>query len=55
MGIFATLFLNMSPAEAYAQLAAGEPYEGFRDASTGASMLPLSVLHVIEARGEAAL
>lgn len=40
--------MGMSPAAAYSQLSAGEPYENFRDASTGESMLPLSVLHIIE-------
>lgn len=48
VGIFQTLFLNASPADAYSRLAAGAPYETFRDASTGESMLPLTVLHVIE-------
>lgn len=48
VGIFQTLFLNVSPAEAYSRLAAGAPYETFRDASTGESMLPLSVMHIVE-------
>lgn len=48
IGIFETLFLNMTPEAAYSRLAAGAPYEPFRDASTGESMLPLSVLHIIE-------
>ena len=48
VGIFQTLFMHASPADAYSRLAAGAPYDTFRDASTGESMLPLTVLHVIE-------
>jgi hypothetical protein len=50
VGIFQTLFMNVSPADAYSRLAAGAPYDTFRDASTGESMLPLTILHVIEVR-----
>ena len=48
VGIWQVLYLDRSAEEAYAPLAGLQPCEEFRDASSGASLLPLTVLDVIQ-------
>ena len=50
VGIWQVLYLNRSAEQAYAPLAALPPCEEFRDASSGASLLPLTILDVIQVR-----
>ena len=48
VGIWQVLYLDRSAEQAYAPLAALPPCEEFRDASSGASLLPLTILDVIQ-------
>ena len=48
VGIWQVLYLERTAEQAYAPLAALPPCEEFRDASSGASLLPLTILDVIQ-------
>jgi hypothetical protein len=48
VGIWQVLYLERSAAEAYVPLAGLPPCEEFRDASSGTSLLPLTILDVIQ-------
>ena len=50
VGIWQVLFLGRSAEEAWEPLQALPPVEYFRDASCGPSMLPLTIMDVIQAR-----
>lgn len=50
MGIFQVLYLNRSPEDAYAPLAAAEPYMPFRDASCGIPTFNLQPIDCIRVR-----
>jgi cell division cycle 14 len=53
VGIYSALYLDKDPQEAYAPLAALEPYAGFRDASCGMPLYELEIPNVIRGMAHA--